>query len=431
MAWQFWKRKQQAEPRQEVTEEALDAYQAVRGLLLMYGKELPPFSQWRTTDAAISDAIKETAELACKSYQLWLWFILFEDKFGKIASRMARDALFLLLNDLSDDSTLGVQCELLLKIQDDAYKAAEEIPDDKKFVDNPAGGNKVELPREYLIAGFLLFALDTSPHHQQEKPEFDDHTWELAECLSGARSAVLTPFVTMLENIVSFDAGSFPQWTWHADASAHERHLQRRYNNPLFTAARRVVNAQDVYQAREKDAAAIQNCSERVERIQFELFNAVVPSDPIGFLNEIREELDEVGDDVKLLGVRAYWLAERIDRLRESAIDIWKATVGGSAERLKALEDAKSHYRDHVTAPNTDLLRQLAHRNNIIPPEEVIPSLLSESFDDFSVAIKMLEMLPAFVETRKSALHLLKSVYPAEPRPLEITQKLVTLKTGV
>lgn len=431
MTWQFWKNREApkiAEPQD--IKWPTDAYESVKMLLGLYVKATPPFSYWRAPGVQFTPEVEETAELSARSYQLAIWFWMLGSAQGAIAARMARDAFCILCDELEDKT--GNLFEALLALQDSAYAAYAESPPERRKIKTASDGDEAELPREYFVAVYMLLALDNSPYYLQENRDMRGDDFALAACLGEANSQAQQIFTPMLAAIGQFVPENFPKWKWSAIPGAHERHLQRRHNNPLFRLDRQTVTARDVYEARVQDTAALDAVRKEEAEIRTKLRETELPADWSGYLDQMREKLDALADRISRMG-NAPDVQKTVAKLREYVIGIWHDTYKSYPEKLALLDKAEAaHAQRQNTMLVTEWLRQILHPDKVIPPDEIIPALLSEDIAALTAAVKVMESEPSLRSTmllhvRTGALDVVRPALAAGHTLPDIAEKLSIL----
>jgi len=384
MGWKFWQKKSVA-PTRSLLEWPTDSYKAVTMLgSLFVSRELPPFSQWRPVDAELSHDIERLAEFSTKALQLILWFWRFRQAHGDIAAQMAQDAFCLFLDGLSEGA-IAEQTEALLNIIDTTRKSFEELPEEKRqFTSN---GATVTLPFHWFLALAFLTQVSDSPFYGKDT-DIGDADMNLAICLAHGSEMANEFWAPMLDHIGPFNPGSYPAWKWSRHPGAFERHLQRRHCNPLFPPPRRSVTAADVYYARVKDAQVFQALRRDLTEV-FRVLNIdELPSDWLPYLNDLRERLDELYDQLQQAGGDQE--LEKLWRdMRNHIIQMWRSIIGTNEESIEALNHAEAMVREEHEA-KTRWLHQVSGPGKSIPLEEVTASLLTEPLEDIIKSIAWL-----------------------------------------
>jgi hypothetical protein len=171
-------------------------------------------------------------------------------------------------------------------------------------------------------------------------------------------------------------------WVWKAKPGAHERHLQRRYQNPLFSAARRVVTAADVADARRKDAVELRDLMTKVGAINLP---DDFPNNWNQYLGSIREEIDGLKKRTRQIGGETTKLMDHLNATRSDMMNIWReCTKNTNPENVRLYEIAEASAREYDQTFRGDFGEQLLRDDPCIPAGELAPSLLCE--DPRSVA---------------------------------------------
>jgi Mg2+ and Co2+ transporter CorA len=192
-----------------------------------------------------------------------------------------------------------------------------------------------------------------------------------------------------------------PRWKWSASSGAIERHLQRRYNNPLFPLHRQVVTSNDVYEARVADYQALAEIRKELAELAREFYaHTELPVDRHPFLNGLRERLDTLEDYRLMAGGENGSLGGAIAELRGKVMTVWRSVLQNRAQHLAKLEKAETLQRErHAALYATDWMRQLRSHASPIPPQEVVAALLSDSPTEIERAVAALRSEPQLHST--------------------------------
>lgn len=163
---------------------------------------------------------------------------------------------------------------------------------------------------------------------------------------------------------------------WSEKCGAHEQHLKRRINNPLFPAARRLVTQNDV------DAAISLDTIETIEMDEKrkEFYSKIsILSDAIRLsdINEIREEVENLINECSGLGSKAAHIKKSFQEFRDKLIDA--ATQALSEEDRRQLIDVENlkNTSEDFQYLHSELGRQIS-RGDVIPSDEIILAVMSE-----------------------------------------------------
>ena len=428
------------EPTSSTLECDPNAYKSARFLMGMYASKVPPFSQWRAPGTNISAAADSTAEICTQSFQLAIWFWRFEDKFGPLAERMAREAFLLVAEELDSEKNFSGMLEWLLALHDDARKSFLEMPNEQRQIS--VNGTTVTMPYGYFVALFFLVRLEGSPYKDKDSVD-DGDCFALAECVEHAKFAANTVFDPMLAAITEFRAEDFLTWRWGDKPGAHETHLMRRHNNPLFSPARRKVAGKEVFEARQRDARSWNTAVDQVLAIRKELQETDLPPNWQDFLGDIRDRIDELLPSVHRLGSNSKLLEEHLNESRLFISDTWIGAYKNQPETQALYAEAdKLHHIQQANMYGTQWLAQIGNPDGIIPPDEVVAAFLCQSIDEVRETVRILEadtapddggpsLRTVLLQMRSGALGVVKPLLKAGHELPGIREKLDILGVAV
>ena len=429
MDWKFWNKS--AAPSRGATEAAPDTFEAVRHLLgMLMRADSPPFSNWDAAGIVFAPEVENTAQSATKGYALALWFWLFAEKHGVVAARMARDT-FCLLADEAQPST-GEVLDNLIELENRLIQSFDATPaEQRSFI---LGGRPLELPMEFILAtGFLLQSPD-SPYYSRTGEDLEGNDIRVAACLRNATEHAMPLFRERVRGLPEFNAHALPLWKWSATPGAIERHLMRRYNNPLFPLHRQVVTSKDVYDARVADHQTLAELRRELTELTGEFYaHTELPADWQPFLNGFRERFDALEDRRLLTDGESAVLGAAIAEMRRNVMTLWRSALQNSKHTLSSVETAdKLEQQRRATLHATDWLRQLRSHSSPIPPQEVAAALLSDTPAEIETAVHALRHEPELhgtLENCRSHAHRLVAEVRAGGHPLPgIDEKLRLLE---
>lgn len=424
MDLKFWK--SEKHPGEPTPNWPVDTHEALRQLVTMYLRaDTPPFSTWAARGIEFASNVAPVAQNGAKGYQLALWFWLFAEKHGALAARMARESFCLLANEAQPGS--GDAIDQLLDLENRLARAFEAISAEQRTFRED--GVSVELPMEFFLAtGFLKLSPD-SPYAGEASASLQGNDYKLADCFRHATEQALAVFRPMIE-AVGFDASSLPNWKWSARPGAAERHLQRRHNNPLFPLHRQMVTTSDVHEARVTDNRALLDIRHDLNDIAREFYSTNdLPLNWRPFLDGFRERLDELEDRRLIAGGPDRALGDAIAEVRLHVLTAWRNAIQTNRQSLAKLDQEEAQKAERrALLYECDWTAQLLSHGSQIPPEEVVPALLSESPLELGKAVTSLQADPRLHETlakcRITAHRLAESVRAAGHDVPDISEKL-------
>jgi hypothetical protein len=309
MGWKFWQKSDasgstsQPSPSIDLPTEA---YASLRLLAAVYARDVYPFTEWHATEYPIEWDLESLFRRTVKAHQLNVWFSVYLLQRGEVEAKMLRDAFPHVMDELFPNEGMRDRIHNLLEAQACAVDYFMTLSEEERAAAmNPTA---LESTSQWHFAFYLLVFNPDSPFVEPEEvPDGQQHA--LAACLEKASSEAQAAFTPMLQAINRFDAAKLPAWEWSQTMGAHERHLQRRFRNPLFPRARRLVTVSDVYSARILDAKDYEEASQALQSIGQELADFQLTRDWNVTLSQKKTQLegllyriagmDRRGDDLK------------------------------------------------------------------------------------------------------------------------------------
>jgi hypothetical protein len=404
-----------------------------------------PFSDsdWREPGTRIASEYENLIWISVVGYQLFTYLKLIEEKFGPEIARIIREYQIIVVDRLPDH--MGEQISLILLMIQRAHQAAIKNP--MKFPGRP----HIEVPTEYLMALHLLyFELTDSPYYLPpdrrklgNAPEIHDGLDKtLAECLAYGRDCaveVFGPMVEMIELKPETVSGlvresssmktesAHTELIWSENPGCFERHLQRKYLNPLFPPASRIVTQDEVDAARARDAseadvlwAKIIKHAESMPNGQFTFAQ----------LDEHRKRMDELMQEAAETGnpkaesatAELYW----------AIIKDMEIAMSDNVKGAELLEKANENYVKIGLALKNRFVAQLCRHDSPMKPEEVLPALLTEDPETIRKFVIFVEdhdeLIKSHQHMASEALELVKKVEATGVTIPQIDEKLKALR---
>ncbi|SAL45035.1 hypothetical protein AWB74_01920 [Caballeronia arvi] len=424
MDWKFWK--PEKHPGEPTANWPVDIHAALRHLLDLYERaDALPFSSWAAPGIEFSSDVRDIAQTGARGYQLALWFWLFAEKHGALAARMARES-FCLLADARHQGS-GDSIDQLLDLENRIAHVFETISAEQRTFKQE--GLTVQLPMEYFLASAYFRLAPHSPYAAEHASDMQGDDYKVAACFRHATEQALSVFRPMIE-AVEFNATSLPNWKWSAQAGAAERHLRRRFNNPLFPLHRQMVTAHDVHEARVADNRALQDIRHELNDLAREFYSTNdLPLNWRPFLDDFRERLDLLEDRRVIVGGANDGLGDAIAEVRRNVLDAWRGAIQKNRQSLTALDQEEARRTERrAMLIDSDWTAQLFSQGSLIPSDEIVPALLSEPPGEVERAVTCMQADPRLHETlatcRVSARRLVESLRAAGHDVPDVSEKL-------
>ncbi|MFW2372169.1 MAG: hypothetical protein ACN4GM_03545 [Gammaproteobacteria bacterium] len=167
---------------------------------------------------------------------------------------------------------------------------------------------------------------------------------------------------------------------------ARERHLQRKYQNPLFPGAE--VSEMDIVLARKQDAEEVdQFMSQFRDLVQQAL--ELDPNAEADVVLKLKEQLDKSYEQCAGLAGDQAEIKTMIKRLLASIMQaMWKG-VGEDFQAQSKLEDEEKARESHFALLEYPLVADLLRPDSPVVEHDLVPVLLSESIDNLRMAMQI------------------------------------------
>lgn len=205
---------------------------------------------------------------------------------------------------------------------------------------------------------------------------------------------------------------------WRKNPGCFERHLQRRFNNPLFPKNRRIVSADELKIAREKDdkdrKEFLKAYDELFSKIDPQIQDlAIMPNFSTKIVQEIQDLLEK---DYSVNG-NIQEEVEKLEKTEEEIISHLTSLFPSGAEQLKIIS-ALSHIK------RMSFLTQMTRSDSPILKDEQAPSLLSEDMETIKAMGLISRKLPGLHPNEREIIECLEKA-KNEGLKTDYTQKAI------
>ncbi|HIP78369.1 MAG TPA: hypothetical protein EYH07_07895 [Kiloniellaceae bacterium] len=170
----------------------------------------------------------------------------------------------------------------------------------------------------------------------------------------------------------------------------HERHLQRRHNNPLFALPPRSTNTEALVAAGHKDDVERETFLEGFKQVVEEAV-ALKPNEDAEVILSLKERLDKAYEEAAGLGGDLTPIQEAIRQLVEVIMGAVRKGAGNDALAHQELDDEEQARAAHFELLATPLVADLLHPETLITPEELVPALLSADENALAAALTLFD----------------------------------------
>ena len=175
-----------------------------------------------------------------------------------------------------------------------------------------------------------------------------------------------------------------------AEPGAYERHLQRKYHNPLFPTADQHLLAEEVDQAREKDQQDL--------RAFFDVFQDTV-QEAVELSDSVESEiLLDLKEKLERLYVQSPSLAGNLEQHQVALQKLINVCMAGIEKGAEQDPEALKKIHHEITAREvffamikSPMVADLLRGDAIINESEMIPSILSESAETLPDVLELFD----------------------------------------
>jgi hypothetical protein len=163
-----------------------------------------------------------------------------------------------------------------------------------------------------------------------------------------------------------------------------ERHLKRKFRNPLYSGAEQKVAQADVNQARQEDEQELLGFSNAFQ----EVLKTIVESQVI---LDLKERVDRLYEQACGLGGDRSGEREGLDRLHQAIAQAIRHGAGNDVEALTRLDEEAQARAMHMQLLQYDIVADLLYPETPIRPEDLIPALLSQDADALEAVMTLFD----------------------------------------
>ena len=178
---------------------------------------------------------------------------------------------------------------------------------------------------------------------------------------------------------------------WSTNPGCFERHLQRKYNNPLFPESERSVNQYKINQARERDSIDASKLLQSVNDILHD-FAAIVNPCTGDVIDQFRGRIDnllkraaEIGGELSSEPITI------LTTIRTSLMESWRAGIEGNNQASESLRRAEVFNQARSLVVHIPFIAQMGRKDRPIKSEHMVPALLCESPETIRTVMSVMD----------------------------------------
>jgi len=156
-----------------------------------------------------------------------------------------------------------------------------------------------------------------------------------------------------------------------------ERHIQRRYNNPLFTDYARTQAVDDLYQARKQDEQDAQLFHEAFQGLLNDMIDLPDKEDTEIILRQ-KARIDQIYTQCASLGGDHSREKEALNKLNEVLMTAIRNAAGNDPQAMEELSREQAAREIHLNLLEYPLVADLLRTDCPVAEDELVATLLSE-----------------------------------------------------
>ncbi|HED16561.1 MAG TPA: hypothetical protein ENI64_07110 [Gammaproteobacteria bacterium] len=156
-----------------------------------------------------------------------------------------------------------------------------------------------------------------------------------------------------------------------------ERHIQRRYNNPLFAGYTNMLADDDLHQARKQDEQDAQRFHESFQGLLAEMVDMPEKEDTEVILKQ-KSRIDELYTQCASLGGDHSREKEALNKLNDVLMKAVRSAAGNDPQAIEELSREQAAREIHMNLLEYALVADLLRTDCPVAEDELVATLLSE-----------------------------------------------------
>lgn len=365
MKWKFWK-------KNSLT--TLDPHMLSFVILDRMAKQQPPFNEWRPEGVEIPKVAEAFVEIGVWAYQLMIFVDCIERKFGSDTAQIVKSHLLTLAERVDKRQVMKRYFDVIML----GRASTEREP---FLTDQP------DIQIDCNVAKRLL---ETSTESEDAKGAI---YLLFANALTLGRLSAQMRFTTLIEKmdfrpetVIGLRKPKETPLTWSEEPGCFERHLQRKFQNPLFPVDRRNITTAELISARSRDGADLREFMNQFEPLlnyATSLGNHVLMSECL----RLRQEIEDLIIRAAEIGAIAAEQRKNLQCLYDVVVECIRQAC--PLEDRQNLENALAKSVNIQKMKGNEFIAQLTRRDTPVLGSDVIPSILSENIETVRLLVSL------------------------------------------
>jgi len=171
---------------------------------------------------------------------------------------------------------------------------------------------------------------------------------------------------------------------------SHERHLNRKHENPLFGSQQVTRNQENMLEAQENDhQVLLQFHKDFQDAIQRTI--DLKPNEESDVILKLKDRLDKLYEQASLIADDQSESKAAIKKLLKVIMAAIRNGAGNDVQAHKELDQEEAAREAHFEMLENRLVADLLDPNSVIHKDELIPTLLSASKEELAGAVQLFD----------------------------------------
>ena len=171
---------------------------------------------------------------------------------------------------------------------------------------------------------------------------------------------------------------------------SHERHLNRKHENPLFCSQQVTRNQENMLEAQENDhQVLLQFHKDFQDAIQRTI--DLKPNEESDVILKLKDRLDKLYEQASLIADDQSESKAAIKKLLKVIMAAIRKGAGNDVQAHKELDQEEAAREAHFEMLENRLVADLLDPNSVIHKDELIPTLLSASKEELAGAVQLFD----------------------------------------
>ncbi len=171
---------------------------------------------------------------------------------------------------------------------------------------------------------------------------------------------------------------------------AHERHLNRKHNNPLFGSRQLTRNQQTMLDVQEKDHQVLLDFHKDFQGI-IEQTIQLKPNEDSDVILKLKDKLDKLYERASIIADDQRETKQAIRQLLKVIMTSVRKGAGTDVQAHKELDQEEAARDAHFLMLENKLVADLLDPDSVIHKDELVPTLLSAEKEELAAAVQLFD----------------------------------------